>query len=464
MTARLILPLATLAAVLCGCVTNSVSAQDSMREKVLALAEPYVDSKTVDALSIGVIKGEQTATVHLGKLDDGLGAPNDDTIYEIGSVSKVFTGILLADAVERGTMKLDQPAKDYGPEGASMPSRGDKQITLKQLSTHRSGLPRMPTNFNPADNDNPFADYDSKKAIEFLASYELPRDPGESTEYSNLAVSWLGFLISNQAGKSYDSLMKERITGPLGMKDTSVALDDMMKKRFAPGHTAGFESCGGWDFADMPGAGGIRSNVTDMLTFAKANLDPPTSELGKALELAWQKHEDAGDKPGEFAMGLGWHLALDGSTRWHNGQTGGFHSMLMVNRDLDAAVVILCNTAQMEVDQLAGDLIRSLAGAPVKPREFKKEAKVSQEIMEKYVGKYQLVPGVQFDVKIERERLLVKLTGQSFLEVFPKSDDVWFYKVVDAEITFNKGDDGSVESLTLFQNGLKQTAKRVSAK
>ena len=165
----------------------------------------------------------------------------------------------------------------------------------------------------------------------------------------------------------------------------------------------------------MPGCGGIRSNVTDMLTFAKAHLNPPQGEIGTALELAWKEHKPVGKQPGDFAMGLGWHIALDGSTRWHNGQTGGYHSMVMVNRDLDIAVVILCNTAQMEVDQLGGDLIRSLAGAPVKPREFAKESSVSKETMEGLVGQYQLVPSFFFDVKIERGRLMVKLTGQQFL-------------------------------------------------
>ncbi|MEL6106515.1 MAG: serine hydrolase [Planctomycetota bacterium] len=439
----------------------SAPAQSDLEKQVTSLAQPYIDSKTVDALSIGVIKGDQTAIVHLGKLNDSLGPPSDETLYEIGSVSKVFTGILLADAISQGQMKLEQPAEELSPAGETLPSRNDKKISLKHLSTHMSGLPSMPSNMTLKENVNPFEDYDSKKGLDFLQSYQLTRDPGESYEYSNFAVSWLGFLLSNRAGKSFDALMKDRITAPLGMANTTVPLDDAMKKRMAPGHTTDFRPCPVWDFADMPGCGGIRSNVGDMLRFAKANLKPPKDDVGKALELAWKQHKPVGTKPGDFAMGLGWHIALDGSTRWHNGQTGGYHSMLMVNRQLNAAVVVLCNSAQMEVDQLGGELIRSLAGMKVKPREFAKESKVSQETMKEYVGRYELVPGFFFDVKIERERLMVKLTGQTFLEVFPKSDEVWFYKVVQAEITFNKDDEGNVESLTLFQNGVKQTAKRL---
>ena len=111
-------------------------------------------------------------------------------------------------------------------------------------------------------------------------------------------------------------------------------------------------------------------------------------------------------------MGLGWHLARDGQTRWHNGQTGGYHAMMLVNRQLETGVVLLTNTATMEVDRLAEDIIRMCAGAPVEPRTFDKPVPVAKEIMQRYVGKYELIPGFVLTVSVEDEKLMVGATGQ----------------------------------------------------
>ncbi len=172
-----------------------------------------------------------------------------------------------------------------------------------------------------------------------------------------------------------------------------------MRERLATPHSADGKVTSEWGFADMPGAGGIHSSITDMLRFAKANIKPPEGELGSALNLAWNKHHDAG--PGELAMGLAWQIAGDGSTRWHNGQTGGYHSMLMVNRPAGLAVVILCNTAVMDIDQLAGQLIQMMAGVEVTPRTFESTVQVAPEMMKRLEGRYQLAPNFIFTVSVQ---------------------------------------------------------------
>lgn len=430
-------------------------AQSDLKDEIKKLGQPYIDSKTVVGMSIGVIKDGKTVTVNLGATKKDGPKPNDKTVYEIGSISKVFTGLLLADAVTNKVVKLDQSAQSLLPEGVSMPKWKDREITLVDLSTHSSGLPRLSDNMPSLVSNNPYSDYTSELAHEFLSKYKLQRKPGSSAEYSNLGVSLLGHLISSQSGKSYDNLLQERISKPMGMNDTRVAMTNSMKQRLAMPYNASGERDHNWDFADMPGAGGIRSTIGDMLLFAKANLETREGDVGKALDLAWKKHFN-----GQPAMGLGWHLAGDGSTRWHNGQTGGYHSMMLINRKLGIAAVVLSNSASTEVDQLATQLIQMLAGQPVKPRTFEPEVKVSDDVMQRYVGKYQLAPNFVFTISVKDKKLMVGITGQPTHQVYARSDTEWYYKVVDASITFVVNKAGECEALVLHQNGANQTAKR----
>jgi CubicO group peptidase (beta-lactamase class C family) len=434
---------------------------DSKTQKQLIdLVTPYLDAGQFVGLSIGVICDGKTKTFHFGKTGQEGSRPTDETLYEIGSVTKVFTGVLLADAVVRQAVGLDQAADDLLPKGATMPTAGEKPISLIDLSTHRSGLPRLPDNMKPAQKNNPYADYTSELALAFLKSHQLRRSPDEKMEYSNFAVSLLGHLLCRHSGKNYDELLTDRITAPLGMTDTTVTANVRALGRLATGYVTPGVTSSTWEFADMPGAGGIRSTVNDMLRFSQANLYPPDNQLGKALDLAWEQHRPANGT--DFAMGLGWHLARDGQTRWHNGQTGGYHSMLLVNRRIPAAVVVLSNTATPEVDNLAQEMIQALAGLPVEPRQFEKTVDVPLSKMKRCEGRYQLAPNVVFDVTVVEDRLMVGLTGQPTFEVFPRSETEWFYKVVPASLTFKKGTGDSYVELELFQNGIRQTAKRIT--
>ena len=434
-------------------------AQNNLSAKIESLAKPYVESKTVVGLSIGVIKGDEVIDVHLGSTDGKVNKPDGDTVYEIGSASKVFTGILLGDAVARGDVKLNQPAQELLPAGVTMPKGKTRPITLLDMSIHQSGLPRLPDNMPSLTSDNPYSDYTSELAHKFLNGHKLRRDPGTKQEYSNFAVSLLGHMLCEKAGKDYDALLADRITGPLGMNDTRVAFTDSMKERLAKPFLGVDLPSANWDFADMPGAGGIRSTTKDMLKFAQACLKSPDNPTGKAMDLAWKQHHKGSG--GEATMGLGWHFAGDKSTRWHNGQTGGYHAMLMVNRDLNSAVVVLTNTCNGEVDQLAGEVIRMLAGADVQPRKFDKIVEVDLKKMKRLEGRYQLAPTFIFDVKVDDGKLMVGVTSQPTAQVYAKSETEWFYKVVKASLEFELDENGKAKSLTLFQNGIRQKATRI---
>lgn len=435
--------------------------EPSWRKRIDQLAQPYLDSETVVGMTIGVLHKGRTETIGYGRTGTKEApVPDGETIYEIGSMSKVFTGVLLADAVVRGQVRLDQPAGELLPPGVKMPTRGARAITLQDLSTHVSGLPRLPDNMKFKNPQNPYADYTTQEFNTFLKNHQLARAPGEKSEYSNLAVGLLGQLLALQAHSPYEQLLRERIATPLKMSSTTITLNSRQQSLLAPPHLADGQPTQNWDIPTLAGAGAIRSSANDILRFAAANLTLPPGQLGQALEMAWSIHQEPVNK-GDFAMGLGWMVARDGKTRWHNGQTGGYHSILYVNREIPAAVVILTNTATGEVDRLGEDIIRMLAGTKVEPRVFEKSITVSPDVLQKYVGKYELAPGAVFTVSVDDGKLMVGLTGQPTFQVFARSETEWYYKVVKATLTFELDEKGACNSLVLFQSGIKQKATRI---
>ena len=392
--------------------------------------------------------------------------PNNLIVYELGSISKLFTSLLLADAVLRDEINLYAAADVANPAGVRLPSRDDRSIKWIDLSTHRSGLPRLPSNLPLTDLVNPYREYDSKKAAEFLNQYKLPRPPGESQEYSNFGASVLGYLVAQKAGKPYEELLRERIAEPLKMTDCTVSLSDEQMKRLATPHNKFGSAAPPWTFADLPGAGGVHATMRDMMRFAKAQLNPPSGILGEAIDLAWNQHTEA-DESGP-AMGLGWMIAGDGQTRWHNGETGGSTSAIFINRKLKCAVVVLCNTAaKNEVDQLAMQLIQKAAGLEVKaePSEASDhdsdKLTIDSKFRSRLVGRYQLTPDFIFTVTDNDGHLMVGITNQPTQEVFPDSPTRWSYHGVKATLEFKLPKTGSAKSLVLHQNGVEQAAKRI---
>jgi serine-type D-Ala-D-Ala carboxypeptidase/endopeptidase len=453
-------------AVNCCVGVQTAFAQNLADQWVEKAATPLVENRIVDGLSVGYIEGKHSKTLHLGSSNRAKKKADNSTLYEIGSISKVFTGLMLADAVVRGEIDLHAAADVANPAGIRLPSRDGRSIKWLDLSTDRAGLPRLPTNLPLTDLTNPYRDYDSKKAAAFLKQYKLPRQPGDSQEYSNFGTSVLGYLVAQKSGKSYQQLLLERIANPLQMTDCTVSVSNDQRNRLATPHDKFGSATPPWTFADLPGAGGIRATMRDMMSFAQAQLTPPTGTLGDAIELAWKQHSKA-DASGP-AMGLGWMIAGDGQTRWHNGQTGGSHSAIFINRELNCAVVVLCNTAVTnEVDQLAMKLVMKAAGQEVKPEPSKTsdhesgDVAIDSKLRSRLVGRYQLTPSFIFTVSDRDGHLMVGITNQPTQEVYPDSPTRWSYRGVDATLEFKLRNTGPAESLVLHQNGVMQTARRI---
>lgn len=410
----------------------------------------------------GVIDDTGAKVVSFGRLSRSSSrAADGDTIFEIGSATKAFTGLLLADMIEKGQVRLDDPVSKFLPRSVKVPARNGRQITLLDLATHTSGLPRLPDNLAPRDPGNPYADYTPQQMYTFLSGYILQRDIGTKYEYSNLGVGLLGHALTRSLGTDYESAIQQRICTPLGMKDTRIKLSQDMKSRLASGYDAGGQPVQNWDLATLAGAGAIRSSAKDLLKFVGANAGLSRSSLWPAIQLAQKPRHDAGSP--NVDVGLCWHISKNHGHPlvWHNGQTAGYHSFIGFDPGKRRGVVVLINAGR-SIDDLGFHLLDP--GSPLsKPQVAKGDAiKLAPEILDRYVGRYELAPGVFFNLRREGDQLKAQITGQAYADIFPRTETEFFYKVVDAQLSFVKDEHGKVSGLVLHQNGADQSARRIS--
>ena len=407
---------------------------------------------------VGVIDASGRRTIAHGRLAKGdernIGA---DTVFEIGSVTKVFTSLLLADMVARGEVALDDPLSKHLPETVK-PRRPD--ITLEQLATHTSGLPRLPLNHKPEDLKNPYADFTVAGLYECLASCEMRGDNGY--EYSNLGAGLLGHILARRAGMDYETLVRRRILEPLKMKDTSITLTPAMRKRLATGHDATLSATPLWDLPALAGAGALRSTANDMLKFLAAILGYEELPLTKTAASMLKARRTTG-KPG-LDIALAWHVTkVNGRDMvWHNGGTGGFRSFLGYDPERRVGVVVLSNASMgpAGVDDI-GVHVLDKSSKLVEPPKQRMKMKLDAAVLDRYTGRYQLAPQFILNVTREGDRLFVQATGQPNLEVFASGEREFFYEAVDAQLTFELGDAGKATRVVLHQNGRSIPAARM---
>ncbi len=321
---------------------GSADAQAIKDGAVNELIRERVSSGSNPAIVVGVVEDGRTRIFAAGKADAPNGRLDGNTIFEIGSITKVFTSTILADMVRKGDVSLDDPVEKFLPPTVRVPSRGRK-ITLLDLSLQHSGLPRLPDNLAPRDVHNPYADYSADSMFAFLSRYRLTRDVGAQFEYSNLGVGLLGEALSRRAGMTYEQLVTDRVLRPLGMSDTRITLTPDLKQRLIVGYDQLGHPTENWDVRGIAGAGALRSSANDMLKFAAAALtnDGP---LGPAFAMAEQPRRTLAATQ---RIGLNWLISSAGPLEivWHNGGTGGYRSYIGLDKRNQRAVVVLTNSA-----------------------------------------------------------------------------------------------------------------------
>jgi len=417
-----------------------------------------VEAAETVGLVVGVIdetgRREYFSLGTVGLDDDRL--VNEHSIYEIGSISKVFTCTAFADMVLKKTFSLSDPAEKHLPVGVKMPTRNGMKITLEHLATHTSALPRMPANFNMSDPSNPYAHYTAQNMYEFLSQYTLKRDIGSKYEYSNLAMGLLGHILALKAGMSYEEMIVQRIAKPLGMESTVITLTSEMKEKLAKPHNAKGEVYL-WDLPTLAGAGAIRSSTDDMLTFLYANMGLKKSGLFPAMEMAHESRVNTDSQ--EMTVGLGWHIRDNGKTRivWHNGGTGGFRTFAGFVKEKKMGVVVLSN---MNIS--ADDIGFHLLDNSYELRKVKVVTKVQPQTLDRYEGDYKIAEkGKVYSIKRRGGQLIALSADEKPFFLFPKSETEFKIKFSTMSVSFNMDESGSVTGLTMKKPGEKTVANKI---
>lgn len=383
------------------------------------------------------------------------------TLFEIGSITKGFTGIVLADLVLRGVVSLDDPVQRHLPPGWTVPSFQDHVITLRDLATHTSGLPRMPTAFAPVDIEDPYAAMNDDSLRIHVANSPPTRAPG-TYAYSNLGMALLGRVVAHASGISWWQLVQTRVLEPLAMRDAWVDVPAPVANRMAAGHTPGLVVTPRWHFDAYAPAGAIVTTAPTLSALLEALALPDTSTaIGRAIVLATQPLRSVG--VGRDSVALGWHVQYHDGTRiiWHNGGTGGFRSWMGAVRGERRGAIVLSNAVLPWIDATGVALVSgsSIQTPPVVVTRTVVE--VAPEQLAELVGRYPLTPAFALDISREGGRLFVQATGQPRVRLLASAPDHFFLPAVpDAELRFERDSSGAVVAVVLRQGGSDQRAPR----
>ncbi|HYI01409.1 serine hydrolase domain-containing protein [Hyalangium sp.] len=302
-----------------------------------ALVNPLPASRHL-SLVIGLLHRGRSHVLAHGQPATPQATPPGEWVYEIGSITKLFTSALLAHGVVQGRERLEAPVPMLSAMSLKQP------ISLLQLATHTSGLPRLPSNLRITRRSaaNPYARYRSSDLNEFVERFKLRRwRPGQYA-YSNLGMGVLGNHLADRLRVSYEDAVVTQLCLPLGMRDTRVTLTPGQKRRWVQGHCARGRPVPAWDIPTLAGAGAFRSTVNDLLKFLAANLARTRDPLSRALRLC-QDPQHRLDR--NQSVGLGWNISKRTGRQllWHNGATGGFNSFIGLLAEERLGVVVLAN-------------------------------------------------------------------------------------------------------------------------
>jgi D-alanyl-D-alanine-carboxypeptidase/D-alanyl-D-alanine-endopeptidase len=413
-----------------------------------------VEDRETTGIVLGILEADGSTRV----VSCGSGGPNAQplgpkSVFEMGSITKVFTGTLLADMVDRGEVKLTDPVSKYLPANVKMPSRNGREITLLDLATHRSALPRMPANMQTTPS-NPYPDYSIEDLYAFLSQHELRRDIESEYEYSNIGVALLGHVLSLAAGKEYEQLLRERILDPLGMRMSSTLLGAELQRWLVQGHDGTGKPAPARTWPHLPGMGGLRSNAEEMLLFLKANVVEPTSRLHRVIRAA---HDVKSSIDPNAKIGLNWVIRSVGGRRFitHSGATQGFNTEIAFDPDKKVGYVLLTNTSAFG-DDIGLDFLRR--GPPLAIP----VVDVDRNVLARYAGMYETGVDRHMVVRLENDgTLTLQAPNNVRFRLYAESDTKFFVKRTPWRFTFNTNEAGEVVSMAADLEGSQRVARRV---
>jgi CubicO group peptidase (beta-lactamase class C family) len=321
--------------------------EDTTSNYVKEYIKRIVDSGKSTSVIIGLVNEKGKRIISYGELKKGSGKrPDGNTLYGIGSITKVFTCVLLADMVNRGEINLNNPISKFLPDSVRTPTLNGKEITLYDLATHTSGFPHRPDNLSPANPDNSYADYTVEQMYDFLSKFKLSRDIGSKYEYSNIGVGLLGYILAHKAGIDYETLIRKRICEPLRLNNTVFTIPTELQSNMATGYDKEGKAVSDWTYSPVfVGAGSLKSTVNDMLVFAAANLGLIKTNLLSTFEQTHIKHP-------KNNIALGWHIWNQHGTiiLGHSGSSNAYKSFLGLNKENKTGVIVLSNKTDAVID------------------------------------------------------------------------------------------------------------------
>jgi CubicO group peptidase (beta-lactamase class C family) len=379
------------------------------------------------------------------------GVPNSpETKFRLGSITKQFTATAILILQDAGKLKVEDPISKHLPDA---PTAWEK-VTIHHLLTHTSGIPSY--------TDDPSYGKAMTKAetvesmIARFRDKPLEFEPGSKFHYDNSGYFLLGAIIEKVSGKPYETFLKEAIFEPLGMANTGYDRHETVLPGRASGYDRRGEGLVNTPYLDMSqpyAAGSLYSTVGDLLKWDRALKagKPVSKDAMVAMFTPFKDHYaygwSIGDQKGHRRIG-------------HGGGINGFMTDFERFPDDDVCVVVLCNVVPANPAKVSGNLAGIVFGETVALPKARIVAKVDPKLYDEYVGRYRLSPTFALEVTREGERLLTQATGQQKIEIFPESNDAFFLKVIDAQITFVK-EGGKVTHLILHQNGQDTKARRV---
>lgn len=402
------------------------------REDVEAQVKPYIDAEVVSGLVVALYDAGKTEVYGFGRGPNNA-PPDGTTLFELGPLTKIYTAILLADAVQRREVELDTPVAELLPPGVTVPIRDKVVITLKHLALHSSGLPPLPPSLMANPDANPFARYSEDALYADLIRSDLVATPGTKIAYSTFGAGLLGFALGRKLGGGYAKQLGDRVLRPLELKDTFLAVPPAAAPRRAAGTTDDLAPATAWTFDALAGAGGLVSTANDQLVLLEAELDAAAGgsrALRHAMKLTQEPQLDrAGDN-----MGLGWMIDSAGRY-WHNGGTGGFHAFMSFDPKSKRGVVLLASTATAMADRLSEALYKILDGTAPPVAKFAGAAELAA-----FAGTYDL-SGTKLKVTVEGKRLYLEGPGEPRHRLTPISDHEFWIEALQSSAAFERTGD-----------------------
>jgi D-alanyl-D-alanine-carboxypeptidase/D-alanyl-D-alanine-endopeptidase len=388
-------------------------------------------------------------------------AADANTVFEIASLTKIFTALLLADAANRQEVASNDPVVRCLPKTAKLPERSGRQITFADLATHTSGLPLRPTNLASQEALDKYAGYTMEQMYAALGTFELDRDPGTKFEYSNWGFGLLGRALALCAKAPYDDLLRDRVLAPLRMRDTAFDLNASMRTRLAHGHDGNLKPVPNEGRGALDPAGSLYSTTNDILRFLDAMLGRGSHPVASLREVMLATHRPT-DAP-NVEIALGWRIqrSQHGPVMWSAGRADGYRAYMGFNLKTGVGVVAFANAQTNAGMDDIGLHVLDASNATMKVHE---RIPLSDAVLDRYVGQYKFDDGVIAKITRDRNSLITEFSGQGPVTVYPSAEREFWMDELQARFVFDPAVNDRAPAFTLYQDGVTYRAPRIEEK